>query len=128
MFGIVVVLTIPFYLCHSTNRARVAVTLPAGCAAPGMIHFLYYCLLLTRAFPLASPAGLYYLRTRAAADAIKFTVDQQALKSRKSASIGPAAGAAPASKPTAPSLDKEAQMAAMLCSLENKEACLMCGS
>lgn len=77
---------------------------------------------------LLCPTGLYYLRTRAAADAIKFTVDQQALKSRKSASIGPAAGAAPASKPAAPSLDKEAQMAAMLCSLENKEACLMCGS
>lgn len=29
-------------------------------------------------------AGQYYLRTRAAADAIKFTVDQQALQRRKS--------------------------------------------
>jgi hypothetical protein len=25
-------------------------------------------------------------------------------------------------------MDKEAQMAAMVCSLENKDACLMCGS
>ena len=29
--------------------------------------------------------GMYYLRTRAAADAIKFTVDQQALAKRKAA-------------------------------------------
>ncbi len=36
--------------------------------------------------------GMYYLRTRAAADAIKFTVDQQALARRRSerASKGPA--------------------------------------
>ena len=27
--------------------------------------------------------GMYYLRTRAAADAIKFTVDQQALEKKK---------------------------------------------
>ena len=31
--------------------------------------------------------GLYYLRTRAAADAIKFTVDQQALAKNKAARI-----------------------------------------
>ncbi len=43
--------------------------------------------------------GMYYLRTRAAADAIKFTVDQQALARNKAAraSKGLAAAAAPAS-------------------------------
>lgn len=70
-------------------------------------------------------AGLYYLRTRAAADAIKFTVDQAALKNRKSVPQ-PNSGAG---KPAAGlAKDKEAQMAAMLCSLENKDACLSCGS
>ena len=119
---------------------------------------------------------MYYLRTRAAADAIKFTVDQQALAKRK------ADRAAKAGSPAAPStnahalkvrrwkarlcrwcprvfecatlsvlvaqetnkgaalpggaksalldedLERERQLAAMVCSLENKDACLMCGS
>lgn len=56
--------------------------------------------------------GMYYLRTRAAADAIKFTVDQEALQKRKGAQR----------------IDSEAQLAAMVCSLENKDACLACGS
>lgn len=43
--------------------------------------------------------GMYYLRIRAAADAIKFTVDKKA-----------------------------AEQAAMVCSIDNKEACLSCGS
>ena len=56
--------------------------------------------------------GMYYLRTRAAADAIKFTVDQQALKAKNGA----------------PAKNKQEQEAAMVCSLENKENCLMCGA
>lgn len=38
--------------------------------------------------------------------------------------------ARPALKPAAPDPDveKERQLAAMVCSLENKDACLMCGS
>ncbi|KJE91374.1 ribonucleoside-diphosphate reductase large subunit [Capsaspora owczarzaki ATCC 30864] len=48
--------------------------------------------------------GMYYLRTRPAANAIQFTVDQKAL-------------AAP---------QKVDEEAAMVCSLQNKEACLMC--
>ena len=51
--------------------------------------------------------GMYYLRTRAAADAIKFTVDQQAL--------------------TAPT-SKEEQQEAISCSLDNPDACIACGS
>lgn len=79
--------------------------------------------------------GMYYLRTRAAADAIQFTVDKSSFK------------AAPVPKPIAvivspdkspeatPRLstdeleaENEAQMAAMVCSLENRDACISCGS
>ena len=77
--------------------------------------------------------GMYYLRTRAAADAIKFTVDQQALARRKErrAAGGGGAGDAPAAiKAAAPALDsdaaREAALAAMVCSIENKDACVMC--
>ena len=54
---------------------------------------------------------MYYLRTRPAADAIKFTVDQAALK---------------AERETDAVEELEQNMAAMMCSLENKDACLMC--
>lgn len=95
---------------------------------------------------------MYYLRTRAAADAIKFTVDQQSLNknqvpqpqqqeqlilspnrkgsmqpqlqmlspSRQMHSLGLNDGLSDA--------EREAQMARMICSLENKDSCLMCGS
>lgn len=99
--------------------------------------------------------GMYYLRTRAAADAIKFTVDQLALAKTKAARTAAANGTPPPSGPlkeknmlltaalpskeasAAPAgklaafeadLDRERQLAAMVCSLENKEACLSCGS
>jgi len=91
--------------------------------------------------------GMYYLRTRAAADAIKFTVDQQALAKTKaakaakgvvavSASSGSdsAGGSGKDAKPTAGEAAeeddavREARLAAMVCSLENKDDCLMCGS
>jgi len=84
----------------------------------------------------------------AAADAIKFTVDQQALARNKkqqqqqqllSPSRNPsnAAGmplrspikAAAAMEQDGMSVEeREAQLARMICSLENKDACLMCGS
>jgi ribonucleoside-diphosphate reductase subunit M1 len=83
--------------------------------------------------------GMYYLRTRAAADAIKFTVDQQALQRRRSERLAKAdsAGAlqakenvGPVAKKSSEELDAEMEreraMAAMVCSLENKEACMMC--
>ena len=53
--------------------------------------------------------GMYYLRSRAAADAIQFTVDKQA-----------------ASAPTAEQMAKNA--ADMACSLDNPDACEACGS
>ena len=40
--------------------------------------------------------GMYYLRTRAAADAIKFTVDQQSLKAKAAADAAPGSPQRPA--------------------------------
>jgi ribonucleoside-diphosphate reductase alpha chain len=62
--------------------------------------------------------GMYYLRTKAAADAIKFTVQAQAEPQLK------------ASVPAGVVLDqtKDQNMSDMLCSLDNPEACEACGS
>ncbi|KAK9808676.1 hypothetical protein WJX72_001770 [[Myrmecia] bisecta] len=88
--------------------------------------------------------GMYYLRTRAAADAIKFTVDQQALaknKAQRSAKTPSAqlkentdlGNMTPpvikaAAKAVDADLERERKLAALVCSLENKDECLMCGS
>lgn len=56
--------------------------------------------------------GMYYLRTRAAADAIQFTVDATSIKD----------------KPKLEPEDMDTKMAQMVCSLENKDACMSCGS
>ncbi|XP_031501485.1 ribonucleoside-diphosphate reductase large subunit [Nymphaea colorata] len=56
--------------------------------------------------------GMYYLRSRPAADAIKFTVDASMLKD----------------KPLTVDDDIETKMAQMVCSLENREECMACGS
>ena len=55
--------------------------------------------------------GMYYLRTRPAVDAIKFTVDKMALKDS-------------ATKQES----EEANMADMMCSIDNRDNCLSCGS
>ena len=52
---------------------------------------------------------MYYLRTKPAAQAIQFTVDKSKVKDK--------VGGANA---------KDDNMAAMICSLENKDACVMC--
>ena len=67
--------------------------------------------------------GMYYLRTRAAADAIKFTIDaekKEALKENKEngTELDPVAAEAAA----------EAARLAMVCSLTNRDACISCGS
>ena len=51
--------------------------------------------------------GLYYLRTKAAADAIKFTIVKDEKKSIE---------------------EKEKEQAAIECSVDNKDDCEMCGS
>lgn len=53
--------------------------------------------------------GMYYLRTKAAADAIKFTVDVAALNRPQME-------------------DKEQQASEIACSLDNRDECLACGS
>ena len=54
--------------------------------------------------------GMYYLRTKAAADAIKFTVEKQADVALE------------------PVVTDEDKLAAMACSLDNPDACEACGS
>ena len=62
---------------------------------------------------------MYYLRTKPAAQAIQFTVDKTKLKQ----SVDTKA------EPMSPEEKKsEENMAAMVCSLQNKDDCLMCGS
>ncbi|KAK3823534.1 MAG: ribonucleoside-diphosphate reductase large chain [Benniella sp.] len=83
--------------------------------------------------------GMYYLRSRPAVDAIKFTVDQQALleslknqalvaKAVKQQAINTSVNGATTPELLSPKLDEADQLAldAIMCSLENKEACLMC--
>lgn len=55
--------------------------------------------------------GMYYLRTRPAADAIQFTVDQQALTD---------------SKTDDKSISEVTEEMRLACSIENKDACTMC--
>ncbi|KAG0452366.1 hypothetical protein HPP92_025030 [Vanilla planifolia] len=56
--------------------------------------------------------GMYYLRSRAAADAIKFTVDTSVFKEGKPKENG----------------DVQESLAQMACSFENRDACMACGS
>jgi ribonucleoside-diphosphate reductase subunit M1 len=81
--------------------------------------------------------GMYYLRTRAAADAIKFTVDASALKEANkenkagaaAAAGGAGAGAGGASADAAAAAAAtEASRLAMVCSLTNRDECVSCGS
>jgi ribonucleoside-diphosphate reductase alpha chain len=51
--------------------------------------------------------GMYYLRTKAATDAIKFTIDKSVVEEPSSKSL-------------------EEQQAAIACSLENPDSCEMC--
>ncbi|XP_072900521.1 ribonucleoside-diphosphate reductase large subunit isoform X2 [Hemitrygon akajei] len=55
--------------------------------------------------------GMYYLRTRPAANPIQFTLNKEKLRESATASA-----------------EKEKNTAAMVCSLENRADCLMCGS
>ena len=69
--------------------------------------------------------GMYYLRTKAAVDAIKFTVEKQA-----DTSLEPVVNKETINSMKADLLEKEAaeKAAAMACSLDNPEGCEMCGS
>lgn len=71
---------------------------------------------------LTSQCCICYLRTRAAADAIKFTVDQQDLEKRRASKAGSGKSAEPKLK------QEEELVKALACSLDNKDECLACGS
>ncbi len=74
------------------------------------------------AWKVGLKTGMYYLRTKAAVDAIKFTVQ----KDLQPAASGAEAAAQPV--PQALTATKEQNMADMTCSLENKDDCAACGS
>uniref|UniRef100_A0A668AM52 Ribonucleoside-diphosphate reductase n=1 Tax=Myripristis murdjan TaxID=586833 RepID=A0A668AM52_9TELE len=64
---------------------------------------------------LGLKTGMYYLRTKPAANPIQFTLNKEKLKDTKEAK-------------TEEEKTKERNTAAMVCSLENRDECLMCGS
>ncbi len=70
--------------------------------------------------------GMYYLRTKAAADAIKFTVDQAALDQK--VQILGNEDLLLVERGQAHVLSAEEQQAQLSCSLDNPEGCEMCGS
>ncbi|THU56379.1 hypothetical protein C4D60_Mb11t16650 [Musa balbisiana] len=70
--------------------------------------------------------GMYYLRTRAAADAIKFTVDTSLLQCID-LEFPYMDGMQKTNKPVEDD-DVEAKLVQVACSLENGEACMACGS
>ena len=65
---------------------------------------------------------MYYLRTKPAATAIQFTVDKTKLKETNTKTNGVKNGTDNGVKKL------EDNMAAMVCSIDNKDECLMCGS
>lgn len=85
------------------------------------------------AWKLGLKTGMYYLRTKPAANAIQFTVDKTKVSktvngdAHKDGTNGVSSNSSENGTNGVPS--NEAQnMADMVCSLENKEACLSCGS
>ena len=70
--------------------------------------------------------GMYYLRTKAAADAIKFTVDQGALD--KTVTVLGNEDALLVERGQAHILSDEEKAAQLSCSLDNPEGCEACGS
>jgi ribonucleoside-diphosphate reductase alpha chain len=78
--------------------------------------------------------GMYYLRSTAAADAIKFTLDKTAMQQTVTAEAAVGATVA-ATKPEPQKelaytqvADYEKKMSDMACSLDNPDACEACGS
>jgi ribonucleoside-diphosphate reductase subunit M1 len=69
---------------------------------------------------LGLKTGMYYLRTRPAADAIKFTISPDAVKASNEAVL--------ASKQAKRETDSADGLGAIACSIDNPEACVSCGS
>jgi ribonucleoside-diphosphate reductase alpha chain len=71
--------------------------------------------------------GMYYLRSKSAADAIKFTVDASYMKNPELEEVA-VAGVTAVVTAGAVSVSAEEAYAQMACSLDNPEACEACGS
>ncbi|MEK6547474.1 MAG: ribonucleoside-diphosphate reductase subunit alpha [Bacteroidota bacterium] len=86
------------------------------------------------AWKLGLKTGMYYLRTKAAADAIKFTIEKQAdvaieqTNDVHETELQYAAHAAQAAAAASFQTDDAQNRADMTCSLDNPEACEACGS
>ncbi|XP_026315350.1 ribonucleoside-diphosphate reductase large subunit [Hyposmocoma kahamanoa] len=72
------------------------------------------------AWKMGLKTGMYYLRTKPAANAIQFTVDKSKVQTKVTNGNG--------ILPERDSERDEADMAAITCSLQNKDACFSCGS
>jgi len=76
---------------------------------------------------LGLKTGMYYLRTKPAAQAIQFTVDKSKVKdavtSKERGSLKDQAPAAAGDLP-----DVEKKMATLVCSIQNRDECMSCGS
>ena len=72
--------------------------------------------------------GMYYLRSTAAADAIKFTLDKTAMKQPEAEQVQAEASAPSAEPQQAIAYDESQKRSDMACSLDNPEACEACGS
>ncbi|KAJ2349873.1 ribonucleotide-diphosphate reductase subunit rnr1, partial [Coemansia sp. RSA 2673] len=72
--------------------------------------------------------GMYYLRTKPAVDAIKFTVDAETVADavKKAASSAAAASAAAAVAGETVTVEDEEELARLQCSIDNRDACMMC--
>ncbi|RZF36517.1 hypothetical protein LSTR_LSTR008852 [Laodelphax striatellus] len=75
------------------------------------------------AWKLGLKTGMYYLRTKPAAQAIQFTVDKSKLKKQTDAKTRKRTSALTDDKK-----DDAFNMSSMVCSIENKDDCMMCGS
>jgi ribonucleoside-diphosphate reductase alpha subunit len=73
---------------------------------------------------LGLKTGMYYLRTRPAADAIKFTLDQRILKEENHTAVN--GSQLPCN--LTPRTSAAEQFAALACSLDKKDDCIACGS
>jgi ribonucleoside-diphosphate reductase alpha subunit len=76
--------------------------------------------------------GMYYLRTNAAADAIKFTLDKTAMQQPAAVATEPVVAVKVPQQALqyeqAPAIDYDQKRADMACSLDNPDACEACGS
>ncbi|XP_054158683.1 ribonucleoside-diphosphate reductase large subunit-like [Oppia nitens] len=72
---------------------------------------------------LGLKTGMYYLRTKPAANAIQFTVDKSKLTAKTGTATATGGGDKRSGLTTKPTAEE-----VLICSLQNKDECLMCGS